>query len=71
VNDIVGITPTANGAGYFLVGKDGGIFAFGNAAFEGSLPGIGIHVTNIIGYATAATGQGYWVVGSSGHVYAW
>jgi hypothetical protein len=70
VNDIVGIARTANDGGYFLVGKDGGVFAFGNASFEGSLPGLGNHVNNIIGFAATTTDNGYWVVGSGGHVYA-
>ncbi|HEY8201691.1 MAG TPA: hypothetical protein VII47_10080, partial [Actinomycetota bacterium] len=33
---IVGMTATQTGAGYWLVAKDGGIFAFGDAAFKGS-----------------------------------
>jgi hypothetical protein len=32
-----------------MVAKDGGIFAFGTAPFVGSLPGIGVSVTNIVG----------------------
>ena len=34
---IVGMAPTHDGQGYWLVASDGGIFAFGDAAFEGSL----------------------------------
>ena len=30
--------------GYWLTGPDGGIFAFGDAPFDGSLPGIGVKV---------------------------
>ena len=33
---IVGMTPTADGQGYWLVGADGGVFAFGDAPFFGS-----------------------------------
>jgi len=32
----VGMAATANGAGYWLVASDGGVFAFGSAAFLGS-----------------------------------
>jgi hypothetical protein len=37
--------------GYWLIGQDGGIFAFGTAPFVGSLPGLSppVHVTNIVG----------------------
>src|SRR5664280_3292138 len=36
---VVGMTPTANGQGYWLVASDGGIFAFGDAQFHGSMGG--------------------------------
>ena len=36
---VVGITPTADEGGYWLVASDGGIFAFGDAGFHGSIPG--------------------------------
>ncbi len=49
VNDIVGVVPTADGKGYFLVGADGGVFTFGDAPFYGSLPGLGVHVDDIVG----------------------
>ena len=32
---IVGMVPSADGDGYFIVGADGGVFAFGDAHFEG------------------------------------
>ena len=32
----VGIAPTPKGGGYWLVARDGGIFAFGDAGFYGS-----------------------------------
>ncbi len=35
---IVGIAPTPNGAGYWEVASDGGLFAFGDAQFYGSVP---------------------------------
>ncbi len=33
------MAPTPSGQGYWLVAKDGGIFTFGDATFQGSLPG--------------------------------
>ncbi len=32
---------TPNGQGYWEVAADGGVFAFGNATFDGSVPGSG------------------------------
>jgi hypothetical protein len=46
---VVGIVHTAGTAGYWLLGSDGGIFAFGTAPFYGSLPKLGVHVTDIVG----------------------
>jgi hypothetical protein len=37
--------------GFWLFGKDGGVFSYGDAPYEGSLPGLGIHVTDIVGSA--------------------
>ena len=38
---IVGMVPSTDGNGYFMVASDGGVFAFGDAHFAGSCPGIG------------------------------
>jgi hypothetical protein len=40
VSNVVSIVPTADGGGYWLIGSDGGVFAFGDAGFIGSLPGL-------------------------------
>jgi sugar lactone lactonase YvrE len=48
---VIGIVPTANTTAYWLLGSDGGIFSFsppGFTLFYGSLPGLGVHVTNIV-----------------------
>jgi hypothetical protein len=58
-----------NATGYWIVQPDGGVFSYG-APFLGSLPGIGIHVSNIVGIASTADGGGYWLVGSDGEVFA-
>ena len=46
---VIGIVPTADTAGYWLIGSDGGTFSFGDAGFVGSLPGLGADVTDIVG----------------------
>jgi hypothetical protein len=40
VAPVAGIASTPSGMGYWLVGRDGGVFAFGDAGFHGSLGGI-------------------------------
>ncbi len=37
-NPIVGMVPTSDGKGYWMVATDGGVFAFGDAGFVGSCP---------------------------------
>ena len=59
VSDIVSIAPTADGQGYWLVGKDGGLFAFGNAKFFGFVPALGLHVSDVVGMAASPGGGGY------------
>ena len=66
---VVGIVPTTNGRGYFLVASDGGVFAFGDARFEGSCPGVGGCDGVVKSVIPDATGNGYWVVTTSGHVH--
>jgi hypothetical protein len=67
---IVGMVPSFDGGGYFLVGSDGGVFAFGDAKFEGSCPGIGGCSGAAVTVMPDASGNGYWLVTATGHVYA-
>ena len=48
---IVGIVAAPNGKGYWLVAKDGGVFAFGSARFHSSLPGVPTPSQSIVGIA--------------------
>jgi hypothetical protein len=66
---IVGMVPSSDGGGYFMVASDGGVFAFGDAKFAGSCPGIGGCQGAAVAVMPDATGNGYWVVTSSGSVY--
>jgi hypothetical protein len=70
VNDIVAIVPSADNKGYWLIGGDGGVFAFGDATFHGSLPGVGDTVSDIVGAVATPDGAGYWLVGRDGGVFA-
>lgn len=66
---IVGMVPSADGGGYFMVASDGGVFAFGDARFAGSCPGIGGCSGAAVAVMPDATGNGYWLVTQTGHVY--
>jgi hypothetical protein len=85
VSNIKDIRVFPNGGGYWLVGSDGGVFSFGtNPSFpggqgfppNGSLPALGISVTNIVGIDNTATDMlgnglpGYRLIGSDGGVFA-
>ena len=67
---IVGMVPSSDGGGYFMVSSDGGVFAFGDAQFVGSCPGIGGCQGSAVAVMPDASGHGYWVATSTGNVYA-
>jgi len=56
--------------GYLLAGADGGLFAYGNAAYDGSIPADGVHVDDIVGVAPTPDDRGYWMAGADGGVFA-
>jgi hypothetical protein len=64
-----GSTPGSGRNGYWMLGSDGKVYAFGQAKNLGA--------PTLAGSATAAdleetpTGDGYWIVDSVGHVYAY
>jgi hypothetical protein len=49
---IDGMMLTQDAGGYWLVAADGGIFTFGDATYQGSVPGLGVSVRNIVGGAS-------------------
>jgi hypothetical protein len=65
---VVGMAATPDGQGYWLVASDGGIFAFGDAPFDGSA---GNRTLNrpIIGISPAPFGSGYTLAASDGGVF--
>ena len=60
---------TPSGQGYWLVARDGGVFAFGDAAFAGSVGGTALNAP-IVAMAATPTGKGYWLLGGDGGVFA-
>ncbi len=67
---IVGMVPSSDGGGYFMVASDGGVFAFGDARFAGSCPGMGGCSGAAVAVVPDASGNGYWLVTQTGNVYA-
>ena len=66
---IVGMVPSNDDGGYFMVAADGGVFAFGDAHFAGSCPSIGGCAGAAVAVMPDASGNGYWLVTQTGHVY--
>jgi hypothetical protein len=62
---VANMAATPDGRGYWEVASDGGIFAFGDAAYEGSVGGQHLSAP-IVGMAITPHGQGYWEVASDG-----
>jgi len=56
--------------GYWLVGSDGGVFAYGQAHFYGSTGAMTLN-RPIVGMASTPDGHGYWMVASDGGVFAY
>src|SRR4051812_21939613 len=57
----------ATGQGYWFVGADGGVFAYGSSVSKGSTGGsVPDPVTAI---AATSDGEGYWLTSSTGTVY--
>jgi hypothetical protein len=61
------LVPTRDGAGYWLVASDGGIFAFGTAPFRGSMGDKKLNkpVVGMVRY-----GAGYLMVAADGGIFS-
>jgi hypothetical protein len=66
---VVAMASTPNGNGYWLVAADGGVFAFGDAGFYGSMGGKHLDQP-VVGMAATPSGNGYWLVAADGGVFA-
>ena len=55
--------------GYWLLGRDGGVFSFGEAAFYGSTGDLRLN-RPVVGMAAVPDGRGYWFVASDGGVFS-
>ena len=61
---------SSDGAGYWLVGSDGGIFNFGDVPFHGSAGGLHLNAP-VVGVAAMPIYGGYWLAGSDGGVFTY
>ncbi len=66
---LVGGASTPSGNGYWEVAADGGIFAFGDAGFHGSMGGTPLNAP-VVGMAATPSGNGYWEVAADGGIFA-
>jgi hypothetical protein len=65
---MVGMTPTQDAMGYWLVAADGGIFDYGDAGFYGSAGSIHLNKP-VVGISVSRDGRGYTLVASDGGVF--
>ncbi len=66
---VVGVVPTADSQGYWMVASDGGVFSYGDAHFYGSTGALRLNKP-IVGLAATADHKGYWLVASDGGVFS-
>jgi hypothetical protein len=67
---ILSMVTTPSGSGYWMMGQDGGIFAYGDANFYGSTGGMKLNEP-AVGMAATPDGGGYWFVASDGGVFSY
>ena len=66
---VVGMAPTPDAKGYWLVASDGGVFSFGDAGSFGSMGATKL-TEPVVGMASTPDGKGYWLVASDGGVFS-
>ena len=66
---VVGMAATPTGRGYWLVAADGGIFAYGDAVFDGSTGALRLNQP-VVGMAPYGNDAGYWLVAKDGGIFA-
>ncbi len=59
----------ANSEGYWLLGRDGGVFSFGNAEFFGSTGDLTLNAP-VMSMATTPKKDGYWLLARDGGVFS-
>ncbi|HUY86557.1 MAG TPA: Ig domain-containing protein [Acidimicrobiales bacterium] len=75
---IVSMASTPDGKGYWMLGADGGIFAFGDAGYYGSFDSLAFNCPSdgcpppppFASMASTPDGNGYWMIGNNGAIYS-
>ena len=67
---IVAMAVTPDAKGYWLGAIDGGVFAYGDAAFYGSMGSTHLNQP-IVGMASTPDGKGYWLVAADGGIFSY
>jgi len=65
----VALVATPDGGGYWIAASNGGVFAFGDAGYFGSMGGQALNAP-IVSLAATPDGGGYWLVAADGGVFA-
>ena len=65
----VAVAPTPSARGGWIAAADGGVFAYGDARFYGSMGGVRLNQP-IVGMAATPTGRGYWLVARDGGIFS-
>ena len=63
------MAPTHDDGGYWLAAADGGVFSFGDAGYQGSLPNRGIRANKVVAIVGDPVTNGYDLIGSDGSVW--
>ncbi|HEC10686.1 MAG TPA: hypothetical protein ENI86_14150 [Acidimicrobiales bacterium] len=70
--EVIDSVATPTGRGYYMVGADGGVFAFGDAVYRGSvpevLPGVTLNAP-IVAITVTGSNQGYRMVAADGGMF--
>jgi N-acetylmuramoyl-L-alanine amidase len=67
---VVAMAATHDGGGYWLAGRDGGIFNYGDAGFFGSAGSLHLNAP-IVGMTATPNGGGYWLVAADGGIFTY
>lgn len=67
---VTGAAMQPGATGYWETSSDGGVYAFGSAPFDGSLPDLGVMPAGPIIDVAVARGGGYWLLGADGGVFS-
>ncbi len=71
---LISLAPTPSGNGYWIAAADGGIFAYGDAPFLGSIPQVlppgAALAAPIVAFTPTPSGNGYWLTAADGGIFA-